>query len=374
MKKGVVVDSNDDFVTLLTPDGQFLTTVNKGQEIGEEIVFFPPIDEREEAATRTSLMQARKRSVISYLSSKKAKISTLSLVAIMVIIFTSLPLFQNEKVYAYMSIDINPSFEVSIDEQLRVISLEPMNNEAEQLIKKLPEWKEKKLDQIVDAILEQSKRDGYIYPGKEILITTVINEDDKSLESKLEDNIEEIESSYEEKDMRVETIETDSETREKAQQQGISMGKYVQLIEKKKLEPKKDANQSETSTSDDVENKEKIGTNEEEPASTQNEVQSNTQTNENALQSNQRIKNRLEAETKEKLNETKNKIKENAHSTKQQVKKEKQNWKQEKKQENEARKAIKEREKREKERAKQERKENRKIEKGKEREINGKNS
>ncbi|MFC0273536.1 anti-sigma factor domain-containing protein [Metabacillus herbersteinensis] len=43
MKRGVVVEENDDFVTLLTPDGQFLKTRNKKGEyvLGEEITFFP---------------------------------------------------------------------------------------------------------------------------------------------------------------------------------------------------------------------------------------------------------------------------------------------------------------------------------------------
>lgn len=42
MKKGVVVDLDDDFVTLLTPDGQFLKASNKegNYELGEEISFF----------------------------------------------------------------------------------------------------------------------------------------------------------------------------------------------------------------------------------------------------------------------------------------------------------------------------------------------
>ncbi|MDQ0223697.1 anti-sigma factor domain-containing protein [Metabacillus niabensis] len=392
MKKGVVVELNDDFVTLLTPDGQFVNTVNKnGQyELGEEIAFFPALDESEQAVTRANYIKSKKRNIMSYFDSKRAKIGTLSLIAIMVIIFTSIPFIQNDKVYAYMSIDINPSFEVSIDDKLRVISLDPLNEDAEQLMKKLPEWKEKQFDEIVDAILTQSKLDGYVYPGKEILITTVINENDTELHSKLEENIEEIQSSYEEKEMNVETIETDRETREKAQQQGISMGKYVQLKEKEKLEPKTEDNQAETTTNDEAESIEKKETSKEQMPTT---VTPNVETNENVIQSNQTVKNQLENETKkdlnevkndklqnetkEKLNEAKKKLKENnsnsSNKDKVQPKQQPQakpqqkqdNWKEEKKQNKEQQKSIREDNKKEKQQEKQQWKENKKSENNK---------
>ncbi len=388
MKKGVVVELNDDFVTLLTPDGQFVNTVNKnGQyELGEEIAFFPALDESEQAVTRANYIKPKKRNIISYFDSKRAKIGTLSLIAIMVIIFTSLPFIQNDKVYAYMSIDINPSFEVSIDDKLRVISLDPLNEDAEQLMKKLPEWKGKKFDDIVDAILTQSKLDGYVYPGKEILITTVINEEDTKLHSQLEKNIEEIESSYEEKEMNVETIETDRETREKAQQQGISMGKYVQLKEKEKLEPKTEDKQAETLTNVEAETIEKEETSKEQmPATVEPNVEANVEANDNVIQSNQTVKNQLENdtkkelnvvkkdklqnETKEKLNDAKKKLKENNSSDKEKVQPKPQpkpdNLKEEKKQDKEQQKSMREDSKKEKQQEKQQWKDNNKVENNK---------
>ena len=52
----------------------------------------------------------------------------------MVFMITFIPFINNDKVYAYMSIDINPSFEIGIDDQLKVISLDPLNEEAEKLL------------------------------------------------------------------------------------------------------------------------------------------------------------------------------------------------------------------------------------------------
>lgn len=298
MKRGVVVEYNDDFVTLLTPDGQFLKTNSKlgSYEIGEEITFFPLMDEREEAATRTS--RIKQRSLIDLFNSRKVRVGALSVLAIMFFMISFLPSFNNDKVYAYMSIDINPSFEVGIDNQLNVISLVPLNEEAEKLIDKLPEWENKPFDKIVDAIVAESKVEGYVYPGKEILITTVINEEDKAIQTKLEAGIDEIRTSYEDEEMVVNTIESDNETREKAQNQGISTGKYLELKEKPTapkesvVEPAKKQEQSDNSSSNTKTNNETL--------------------TEDTNVNNQAVKEKLESETKVKLEDAKNKLKENS--------------------------------------------------------------
>jgi hypothetical protein len=212
-----------------------------------------------------------------------------------------LPFFNNDKVYAYMSIDINPSFEVGIDDQLNVISLEPLNEEAEKLIGKLPEWENKPFDKIVDAIVGESKVEGYVYPGKEIMITTVINEEDKDIQTQFEAGIDEIRTSYEDEEMVVNTIESDNETREKAQDQGISTGKYLELKEKANapkesgVEPAKKQDQSDNSSSNNKTNNETL----------------TDDTNGN----NQAVKEKLESETKIKLEDAKKKLKENSNSS-----------------------------------------------------------
>lgn len=228
MKRGVVVELNDDFVTLLTPDGQFLKAANTSgnYQVGEEITFFPVADEREEAATKAS----KPRNYIDLLISKKA--AGALVLAIMLFMISFMPLLNNDKVYAYMSIDINPSFEVGMNDDLRVISLEPLNEDAKRLLKNLPDWKNQPLKQIIDRIVAESKSKGYIIPGKEILITTVINKESSKFEDELDDKIADIRNSYEKEEMIVKAVESDFETREKALKQGISTGKFIQLQDK----------------------------------------------------------------------------------------------------------------------------------------------
>lgn len=296
MKKGVVVEYSDDFVTLLTPDGQFLKAKNNEgvYELGEEISFFPVVDKREE------VIRKRKRNhILSYFSTRMAKAGAISAIAIIFFMISFLPFFQNDQVYAYMSIDINPSFEVGVDDQLNVISLEPLNDEANKLMKKVSDWENKPFDEIVDRIVGECKLEGYVYPGKEIVITTVVNEEDKKAQNELQEDISKIRSSYEEDQMIVKTIEADQETREKAQKQGVSTGKYIELTEKE-VKPVKE---KETTP---VEQNNTPSTQEKEDTTTTDPVKQETST---TVEENQQTKNELNSKAKEKLNEVKNELK-----------------------------------------------------------------
>ncbi|MBM7606414.1 hypothetical protein JOC75_004462 [Metabacillus crassostreae] len=299
MKRGVVVDRNDDFITLLTPEGQFLKATNeKGMyEIGEEITFFPLVDKLEEAATRESKLL--KNRVLSALSLKRTRVGALSFLAIMVFIFSFLPDLNSNKAYAYMSIDINPSFEVKIDQKLKVLSLDPINEEAEKLMIELSNWEGKSFVEVVNTIVDQSKSKGYVYPGKEILIATVVNQEDKKIEERLTDNLDQIRHSMEDEEMVVKTIETDSETREKAKKQGISTGKYLELTNNKDVDHEKN---------DVVKPEGKQG----EETSTQKEIENAPVPVQPNVNNNSEWKN----ETKERLKESQNKIKENIKSEK----------------------------------------------------------
>ncbi|MGQ4666730.1 anti-sigma-I factor RsgI family protein [Metabacillus halosaccharovorans] len=313
MKKGVVVELDDDFVTLLTPDGQFLKASNKegNYELGEEISFFPLADKREEAATRTK--RASDHTFLKSIRTRTARVGALSAVAIIFFMISFLPLFNNDKVYAYMSIDINPSFEVSLDDHLKVISLVPLNDEANNIMKSLNDWEKKPINEIVQIIISECKSDGYVYPGKEIVITTVMNDTDKKIEKELHEGLTEISTVIEEEDMVVKTINSDKDTREKAQKQGVSTGKYIELVEQKEESKETEAPeeadesaQSEVTPAPIV--PEKKGTS----ITSQVKEQQNTKPADNTT-SVQKDK----SEAKEKLTKAKEKLQENAHQIQQ---------------------------------------------------------
>lgn len=133
-----------------------------------------------------------------------------------------------------MSIDINPSFEVGLDENLQVISLEALNDEAKILLEAIPDWKNSTLDSITEEIIEHSKDSGYLKDGKQVLITTVVTDShDTEVDRELEQGIKEIKEEYKKEQIAVTSITSTVETRKAAQEKGISTGKL--LIEEDKI-------------------------------------------------------------------------------------------------------------------------------------------
>ncbi len=229
------MDVNDEYITMLTPEGEFVKAkhTKENYEIGEEMPFFP-INERVSNTFKQRFFQMKKW--------RYALAS--SLVAIL---FLSLfiPFSSRNEVYAYMSIDINPSFEVGLDENLHVVSLEALNDEAKKLLESIPDWKNSTLDSIAEKIIHHSKDNGYLEDGKQVLITTVVADTHKKeVDQELQQGIENIKEEYEKEQIAVTSITSTVETRKAAQDKGISTGKLLikenkvpKPVEEKKPEP-----------------------------------------------------------------------------------------------------------------------------------------
>src|SRR6476469_4401346 len=104
MKKGIVMEVNDSLLTLLTPDGQFLQARKQDHPyvLGEEILFKP-------ISKKKSLFVNR------FIGVKQLSIAA----AVLFLFLGSLiPVYQSNKAYAYMSIDVNPSIELGINKQM----------------------------------------------------------------------------------------------------------------------------------------------------------------------------------------------------------------------------------------------------------------
>lgn len=229
MKKGIVVERNDDYVTLLTPDGQFLKAnkQKRSYELGEEITFFQLSDTSEKDVKSLSIF-----------SLKGIRNGFLAVLALMIILFTVLPVFNNDKVYAYMTIDINPSFELGLNEKLQVVLIEPMNEDGEKMLADLKDWKKRKLSEVFTKIVDKSSDLGYMKDGNEIFVATVMTDQEhEAVKKKMLEDVEQITETYQKKNMTVNVVESDAETRKKAADQGISTGKYIQLNPQEKEEP-----------------------------------------------------------------------------------------------------------------------------------------
>lgn len=229
------MDVNDEYVTMLTPEGEFVKAKHMAEsyEIGEETTFFP-INERVSNTSKQRFFQV-----------KKWRYALASSLVAILLLSLFIPFSSRNEVYAYMSIDINPSFEVGLDDELHVVSLEALNDEAKKLLESIPDWKNSTLDSITEKIIQHSKDKGYLGDGKQVLITTVVTDThDTEVDRDLKQGIEEIKEEYEKDQIAVTSVTSTVETRKAAKEKGISTGKLLieenkvpKRAEKKKAQP-----------------------------------------------------------------------------------------------------------------------------------------
>jgi hypothetical protein len=226
MRKGVILEINDLYLTLLTPEGEFLRArkLQHDYQVGEEIHFFPE-----------TLTVKKKRLNLSFLNSFKARTIALT-AALMLAMAALLPAYQNGQVYAYLSIDVNPSIELAVNDDLKVLRMTGYNPEGEEIIGQVKDWKKKDAAVVAELILEEIKDEGFLKEKNDVVIATVHKKKaNESVDRKLEKKISEIKKSTEIEDLNLKVMEATIEDREKAKKQGVTTGVYK---EKQKDKPK----------------------------------------------------------------------------------------------------------------------------------------
>ncbi|PFC16066.1 anti-sigma factor domain-containing protein [Bacillus cereus] len=209
MNKGIVMDIKKHSVVVLTPNGEFITCKRKGDSciIGEEISF----DEQEQKASHFSIPSFLKPASIF-----------VACFLFAVLFFYNQP---EEKVFAYVSVDINPSLEVSVTKDFRVIDLQACNDDGRRILKELKQWENKQLQEVIRTIIKQSQEDKYLTNDKQVMLTAVAK--DKALEPLLEKAMKELKKEYELKHITVEYQSSTMQIRENARKAGIGTGVYI---------------------------------------------------------------------------------------------------------------------------------------------------
>ncbi|WJE55128.1 anti-sigma factor domain-containing protein [Bacillus cereus] len=216
MNKGIVMDIKKHSVVVLTPDGEFITFKRKSHSymIGEEISF----NEQEQRVPRFSISSFLKPASL--------------LVACFLCVFLFFYNQPEEKAFAYVSIDINPSLEASVTKDLRVIDLRACNDDGKRILKEMKRWKNEPLQDVVRTIVKQSQEDGYLTNDKQVMLTAVTK--DKSLEPQLEKTMQELKKEYETKHVTVVYQSSTMQVRENAKKEGVSTGVYIKQENEKK--------------------------------------------------------------------------------------------------------------------------------------------
>ncbi|SCB69302.1 Uncharacterized protein BWGO95_03461 [Bacillus mycoides] len=216
MNKGIVMDIKKHSVVVLTPNGEFITFKRQVHSymIGEEILF----NKQEQRAPRFSIP--------SFL--KPASLLVTCFLCVLLFFYNQ----PEEKVFAYVSVDINPSLEVSVTKDLRVIDLRACNDDGRRILKEMKRWENKDLQDVIRTIIKQSQEDKYLTNDKQVMLTAVTK--DKSLEPQLEKAMQKLKKEYETKHVTVVYQSSTIQMRENAKKAGVGTGVYIKQDEKQK--------------------------------------------------------------------------------------------------------------------------------------------
>ncbi|MBO8157700.1 MAG: anti-sigma factor domain-containing protein [Bacillaceae bacterium] len=227
MKKGIVMEKKDQYVVVMSHDGTFYKAKPiPGCDIGEEIQFEPIIEPVSTRSAGPSLFHTffNKRLIA----------------AVAVLLLALFPVFSwysSTKAYAYVSIDINPSIEMTVNKKLEVLELTPINDSARELIEKLDDWEGQTVEKVTFDIIEISKQEGMM-EGRSVLIgVSYLKEVNGNLTEKIETFLQE-----REEDVPIAAFEVPENIREQAKEEKVSMNYLMaeKIVKEKKLTKEND--------------------------------------------------------------------------------------------------------------------------------------
>lgn len=133
--------------------------------------------------------------------------------------------------YAVISLDINPSMELTIDSDRNVLSIEPLNEEATLMLQAYSLEQKSKVSNVVNDLIRLSQTMGYIDDAHKnvIIATALIESDDELIGSNKITNeiIKEIEDTPYEFDLVVVSTASDNNELMASKEKGLSLGKYA---------------------------------------------------------------------------------------------------------------------------------------------------
>ncbi|MDP4085743.1 MAG: anti-sigma factor domain-containing protein [Bacillota bacterium] len=237
MKKGIIMEIDDEHLTLLTPDGEFLRSMkqNKSYSIGEEILFTPF-----EKPNRNYLILFKQ-----FIIQKPLPVI---LTALLLFIGSFLPMYQNNKAYAYMSIDVNPSIELGVNNKMEVVKLTAFNHDGESIISNITHWKSQEVSQLTQSLIGEMKKEGFLKKHHSVIISTVRTEKkEDAAEKKLTENLNEIEKVVKENHLEITVLNGTKKEMQEAHQLGITTGKYQETKLQSSIKDKQKSGQGKNS-------------------------------------------------------------------------------------------------------------------------------
>ncbi|MBN2259471.1 MAG: anti-sigma factor domain-containing protein [Clostridiales bacterium] len=222
MNKGVIVEIKDKYCVVMARGLETKKIIKKEDcSIGQEVYFLP-------------------EDVISTISSDWRKYAIA--VVLMLAVSVSAYAYQLQNaVYTVVSLDINPSVELSLNRNDVVIALEGLNEDGLAIIDE--DMIGQDVEEVLQQLVENSKKDEYLQDDGFVLLSTVEKKnDDDSIDARLQEIIEGNPELYAK--VNVVVLEATEEDLDAADDEGISVGLYQLEKLEKEINPTAAANRT----------------------------------------------------------------------------------------------------------------------------------
>lgn len=225
-KKGVVMQLSDGYAVVMTKEMEFRKIpLLEGMVVGLEV----------DVPAETVVPLTSSKSKRAWYQTKWMKSGVVAASILLAVGLFSNTLFTGPKAYAYVSVDINPSIELSIDNHKKVVTATPLNEDAEKLLTEL-KVTGIQVDEAVGKMADYAREHGYLHDKSEVIITASPAVDEQKLVA--EDlNLDQIEEELVAKvqmlattygaEIDVEGVRVSEEVRNAAKDAGVSPGKYA---------------------------------------------------------------------------------------------------------------------------------------------------
>jgi hypothetical protein len=209
--KGIVVEIKNKNAVVLSDNGSIIKIIDENYQIGEEVEMKD--------------------------SSKKVKVYLAAIVVGIMFVLTGVGgVYVYAKPYIYVSLDVNPSVEYSVNVFDRVIEANAVNEDGQDIIDNI-DVKNETIDEAIKDTVSEITEQGYITEGETggIVITTSSEDaEDAGAAEKLADELKaDAEEVLDEKNLvaDVETLSVGKERVQEAKELGTTPGK-LNLVEK----------------------------------------------------------------------------------------------------------------------------------------------
>lgn len=215
MNKAIIVEVSSRHLIVLAEGGEFkkIKNTNAAYIVGQEISL--------------PVLKERKDSIFSVIINWKT--GTAMALAIILLFFQVLSPLLQQGAYAYVGMNMDPSLELKIDEDMQVLNIFSFNEQGDTVLNLMGEWENKDIAYVTNLIFEACEDLGYLKKKEEVLITTTLSEDipeEKEIEMKKRVN-KVMTQTAKKKSVEMTTIVISSKEREKAKKMKISPGHYA---------------------------------------------------------------------------------------------------------------------------------------------------